>query len=196
MTATGTIDPIFQDPSIPWAIDMDGTLIREDVTELAFAKSVRNPFYWYIFIYALLLFALRSVPHGQRFLETRFIADPIRLSYNLDLMSLIQGHRQRGGQAILATASHHEAARPVAEHVRLFDHVIGSSPPAVMDARAEEKARLLDERYPNGFVYAGNSKDDLKVWHHAGCKGMLLVNCKPGVLHRARQIRKPYIVIP
>ena len=97
---------------------------------------------------------------------------------------------------ILATASHYQAATPVAKHVDLFDDVVGSNPPTVWDACAAVKAQLLMERFPQGFLYAGNSNDDIVVWESDGCKAMMLVNCPPKVLDVAQKIRKPYIVIP
>jgi haloacid dehalogenase-like hydrolase len=190
------IDPIFQDTSIPWAIDMDGTLIREDVTLLAIRKSFMNPLLWHTFLYALFLHLFQSMTHAHRYLETRFPPNPKLLTYNRDLMRHITDHRQRGGHVILATASHYQAATPVAKHVDLFDDVVGSNPPTVWDAAAAVKAQLLMERFPQGFLYAGNSNDDIIVWESDGCKAMVLVNCPPKVLDVAQKIRKPYIVIP
>jgi hypothetical protein len=187
--------PIFEDTSVPWAIDMDGTLIREDVTELAINLSMLNPLMWHTFMYALLVWLFQTETHAHRYLEIRFPPDPKKLTYNNTLINRIETHRKEGGHVILATASHYLAATPVAKHVDLFDAVLGSDPPLIMDAKADEKARLLSIRFPKGFVYAGNSKDDIKVWNCEACKAMMLVNCKPEVLEMARQIQKPYIVI-
>lgn len=189
------IDRIFQDASLPWAIDMDGTLIREDVTEVALKKSLKNPLLWYTFVYAYFLYCFWGSAYAERYLETRFIHDPKTLTYNRKVIDTVEKHRKMGGQAVLATASHHLAARPVAKHVGLFDDIIASNPPSVLDAKGDEKARLLHERFPKGFLYAGNSDEDMKVWNHPGCSAMLLVNCKPELLQRAQQIRKPFIVI-
>mmetsp|Transcript_30339 Transcript_30339/g.50103 ORF Transcript_30339/g.50103 Transcript_30339/m.50103 type:complete len:192 (+) Transcript_30339:95-670(+) len=189
------IDPVFRDASLPWAIDMDGTLIREDVTDLAMIKSLQNPLFWFSFLYACLLVLFRGSAYGARYLETRFIVNPKTLTYNQKVIEIIEGHRKLGGHVILATASHHLVAKPVAKYVGIFDGFIGSDPPSVMDAKAEAKARLLNQRFPKGFIYAGNSEDDMKVWNHEGCLAMFLVNCKPDLLQRAQQIRKPYIVI-
>jgi hypothetical protein len=192
------IDRIFEDASMPWAIDMDGTLIREDVTFLVLYKSLRNPLLWHYFIFSLLLWGSQSFEHGQRFLESRLrlFPDPKTLSYNHQLIDTIETHRKRGGEAIMATATHLHAARPIAKHVGIFDDVLGSDPPSILDMRAEEKARHLNEKFENGFIYAGNSADDLKVWGHKGCKGMFLVNCDPEVLQKAQQIPKPFFVVP
>lgn len=190
-----TLHQIFQDASIPWAIDMDGTLIREDVSDLAYQKSLAYPLNWFGFLYAVYLYLVQGPLYSVRYLEVRFPPDPKKLTYNDKLIQHIEAHRKLGGQVIMATAAHCLVAQPVAKHVDLFEHVIASNPPTILDACAEEKARLLTEKFPKGFVYAGNSEDDLKVWNHDGCKAMLLVNCKPTVLERAQQIKKPHFVI-
>jgi hypothetical protein len=190
------IDPIFQDSSLPWAIDMDGTLIREDVTQLAANRCLYNPFMWHTLFYALFLRYVVSKAHAQRYLETRFPPNPKKLTYNQELIRRIEIHRQRGGRVIMATAAHHRAGTSVARHVGLFDDVIGSDPPNIMDAAAAVKAQLLSSRFPEGFVYAGNSQDDIHVWESDGCKAAMLVNCKPEVLGVAQKIKKPFIVIP
>lgn len=190
------MDPIFQDSSLPWAIDMDGTLIREDVTELAANKCLHNPFLWHTLVYALFLKYFWSKFHAQRYLEIRFPPNPKLLTYNKDLIQRIESHRERGGHVIIATAAHHRVGTSVAKHVGLFDDVIGSDPPTIMDAAAAVKAKLLSERFPQGFMYAGNSKDDIYVWESDGCKAAMFVNCKPEVLGMAQKIGKPYIVIP
>ena len=171
----------------------------EDVTELALNKYLQTPLYWIFVVTAIVLHFLGFQARSQRFLETTFIADPKRLTYNDELIRYIEAHRTRKGTVILATVSHYKAALPIARHVHLLDDVLGSCDPQfnqqVWDAKADEKARLLDLRFPNGFLYASNSQDDIKVWQHDGCKAMLLVNCDEYVLQQAKGIPKPFIVI-
>jgi hypothetical protein len=187
---------IFQNISIPWAIDMDGTLIREDVTEIAFLKCFKTPWLWHIFLYGLLLQILASVHHAHRYWETRLPPDIDKLTYHDNLIERIEDHCQRGGIAVLATASHYLVARQVARRVPMLTDVIGSVPPTVMNAAGAVKAKILSDRYPNGFIYAGNSQDDLEVWKDPCCKAMMLVNCNPEVLTTAKKNSKPFIVIP
>jgi len=182
---------LFSDPTLPWAIDMDGTLIREDVTELAVRASMQNPLFWGVFVYALFLWLRYSLVTAHRYLEQRIPIQLEKLTYNTALLARIKAHT---GTVMVATASHVQAGRIVCGHV--VEEVIGSDPPKIWDAKGLVKAGLLAQRFPQGFLYAGNSKDDLDVWKHALCKAMLLVNCNPEVLEQAQEIGKPYIVIP
>jgi hypothetical protein len=191
-----TISQIFQDVTIPWAIDMDGTLIREDVTELAFVKCIKTPWLWHIFLYGLILQIFISVHHAHRYWEIRLPPDINKLTFHENLIQRIEDHCQRGGNAVLATASHYRVAKEVARRVPILKDIIGSVPPTVMNAAGAVKAKILSNRYPNGYIYAGNSQDDLEVWKDPCCKAMMLVNCKPEVLTMAKQNSKPYVVIP
>ncbi|KAL7572132.1 hypothetical protein ACA910_001764 [Epithemia clementina (nom. ined.)] len=195
---------------------MDGTLIEEDVTEIAVRKSVLHPLYWPLFIWACLL----QLPNGQagfRFLEHRMPLRPqSELTYNTELVRLLESHRARGGKIVLATASHVSCGKKVVEQgnlSHLFDDVWGSCMKQeaghVLNAKdnlnlaASAKARRLDQLLApastngaKGFLYAGNSRDDLEVWSHPACLAMLLVNCDDDVLHQALKIPKPRLVIP
>ena len=194
--------PIFFESSLPWAIDMDGTLIREDVTELAIQRCLHNPLLWHKLLYALFLWLISTKAHSHRFMEIQFPPNPKQLSYNQDLINRIVAHRQRGGHVVLATAAHHQIGTIVAKHVGLFDDVIGSccdddkfQTSFVMDAAATVKAQLLSSRFPQGFVYAGNSMDDIPVWECNACKAMMIVACKPKVLELVQSNKKPFVII-
>jgi len=203
------IHAVFRDKNIPWSIDMDGTLIDEDVTEIAVRKSFTNPIFWPFLLWGLILFGLKGPAGFYRFLENRIPMRPSReVTYNEELKSLIESHRARGGKAVLATASHVNSGLNVVEDggpaiSALFDDVWGSCMDGdeknVLDMAAERKASVLDRflcQGKKGFVYAGNSKDDLSVWSHPSCKGMILVNCDTEVMNQALNIPKPRLVVP
>ena len=58
----------------------------------------------------------------------------------------------------------------------------------------EAKAECLRRRFPNGFVYAGNSQQDWPVWQAA--RGAILVNCSPALEARAREAFAVEAVFP
>ena len=210
-----TYPPFWTDPRLPWAVDMDGTLIAEDVTERALDIALTDVRYWIYGVVALLLYYSGMFQiTAYRILERFVPVPPATLTYHFALCQALQRHARRGGTVVLATASHVQAARKVAHYVEtmlseqaaaaqqpdfLFDDVIGSHPPAVWDACGECKAHLIAARFGSssrgGFVYAGNSADDLHVWRHAACVAMILVNCPPAVQKQAIQIGKPYVIL-
>lgn len=206
---------IFRDARYPWAIDMDGTLIEEDVTVIAFRKSMILPWFWPWLLWACLVHVSIGDQAALRFLEHRIPLSPQKeVTYNPEVLSLLESHRKRGGGAVLATASHVSAGHNVVERGKLsglFDDVLGSCMMGdgkrnyIMNMAAEEKANVLNKlltpmakvgKRNKGFLYAGNSRDDLAVWSHPSCRGMILVNCDDSVLEEALQIPKPNLIIP
>lgn len=212
---TPSVPSFWNDPTLPWFVDMDGTLIRQDITELALDVALQDVRYWFFGLIGLILYYSGYFQiTAYRILE-RFVPVPsARLTFHQRLLQALQRHGRAGGICILATASHVHAARKVAHYVEQllsakssqtktalpnfhFDDVIGSHPAAgIWDACGVHKAHLIAARAPKGFVYAGNSKDDLHVWQHSACRAMILVNCPPEVKEKAmRTIHKPYVIL-
>ena len=201
------IDAVFRDKKVAWAVDMDGTLIQQDVTVLALQKTALLPHLWPFLLWALVVAVVRGPIVAFRFLEHRVpLCLPRDVTYNADLIQLLERHRHEGGRAVLATASHVHVGKQVVEKgqlTHLFDDVWGSCMKGdakhVLDMSQAQKAAVLNDflvTKEKGFVYAGNSKDDLTVWSHPNCRGMILVNCQDDVLKQALQIPKPKIIVP
>jgi phosphoserine phosphatase len=57
--------------------------------------------------------------------------------------------------------------------------------------KGSEKAAMLRQHFPAGFVYAGDSAADLKVWRHAS--GIILVNARQSVADAARALGQPML---
>lgn len=183
-------DNIFNNSKIPWCIDLDGTLIREDVTQLAFWGLVKRVQFIPL-MKALALFVV-SYAHAKHYVESAFAVDVNRLTYNQKLLGYIRAHKKRGGLVYLATAADHGVAQRVADHLALFDGVIASD--GKVNRRAEKKAETLNALFGEScYIYAGNSRDDLKVWPST-C-AMIVVNAPRFVLHNARTLGKRTLVI-
>jgi hypothetical protein len=57
--------------------------------------------------------------------------------------------------------------------------------------KGSEKAELLRRLFPAGFIYAGDSAADLKVWRYAS--GIVLVDTRQSVTDAARALRRPML---
>jgi 4-hydroxybenzoate polyprenyltransferase len=88
------------------------------------------------------------------------------LPYEPLVLELIREERAKGRQIVLATASHKVYAERVALHLGLFDKVLATEADRNLSAVAKRDA-LVGEFGEKGFDYAGNSRDDLPVWHAA-----------------------------
>lgn len=151
------------DANIPLCVDLDGTLLDSDLlveAGLAFVRA--NP-----------LRALAPVgwlaSGGKVGLKARIAAevdlDVSCLPYNQAVLALIETEKAKGRQIVLATASHVSYARRIAEHLQVFDRVLGTEDVNLSSRRKAE--RLIADYGDNGFDYMGNAAVDLPVWKHA-----------------------------
>lgn len=144
-------------------VDMDGTLVRTDVFVEAILKLIKkNP----LNIFKLLLWGLK----GRAVLKSRVARaskiDPHFLPYEEAMVSYIKEQKALGRKIILATASHWTYAKRVADHLGLFDDVIGSS--AKKNLKGRRKLSEIQNRLGGTpFAYAGDSPADRPIWDAA-----------------------------
>lgn len=163
--------------ALPLAVDLDGTVILSDMTKISARKIIfRRP--WYLFL--IPFFELtKGRPYWKKRVANLVSVDPSDLIYHEAFMNWLKQEKESGREMILATASHIVQALPIAEHVGLFDDVMGSE--GRLNLGGRYKAKALVERYGKGkFAYCGNSKADLEVWPDAG--EIIVVNPSRGVL--------------
>jgi 4-hydroxybenzoate polyprenyltransferase len=146
----------------PLAVDLDGTLIAGDlfaeaITRLICTRPWRLP--------QLLFWLLRGRACAKAKLAETTPLDPALLAYDKRVLAWLVQQRASGRTIVLATAANERAAQQVADHLGLFDGVIASD--AKRNLKGAAKARALSERFPDGFVYAGDSAADLPVWRAA-----------------------------
>ena len=171
-----------QDRDIPLCVDLDGTLIRSDVSiEAALALLRRNPLYLFCFI----VWLGNGRAHLKREIAARVRVDVARLPYDERVLDWLRGEAG-GRRRVLCTASDQTLADAVAAHVGGFDEVLGSD--GVRNLGGRGKRDALCERYgERGFDYAGNAVPDLHVWRHA--RHAIVANAAPRLLRRVRRER-------
>jgi 4-hydroxybenzoate polyprenyltransferase len=158
----------------PLCVDLDGTLLRGDMLfETVFALIRSKP--W------MVIPLLGWLLSGRAYLKARLaeaagpLVDVSSLPYDEDLLSYVRIARASGRRVELISASDEKLVRRVADHLGCFDDAVGSD--GTRNLKGAVKAAFLAERYPGGFVYAGDSHADLKVWEIAA--GAVLVG--PGL---------------
>lgn len=151
------------DVDIPLCVDLDGTLLDSDLlveSGLSFVRAhplrAAAPVFW-------------LAGSGKVGLKTRLAGevelDVESLPYNQAVLAFIAEEKAKGRQVVLATASHVSYARQIAEHLQLFDRVLGTDEVNLSARRKAE--RLVADYGDKGFDYMGNSSADLPVWKHA-----------------------------
>jgi 4-hydroxybenzoate polyprenyltransferase/phosphoserine phosphatase len=166
---------------VPLCVDLDGTLIRSDLLLEGLARLARERF-------GTLLVAPFWLSKGRagfkREVAARVALEPSTLPYDARLLEFLRREKERGRRLVLATASDRIWAERVAEHLGIFDEVLGSD--GTTNLRGEAKARALVDRFGGGgFDYAGNGPADAAVWRRA--RRAIAVNAPPAIERSLRQ---------
>src|SRR5271154_3564909 len=169
---------------VPLVVDLDGTLIKTDLLWEHLARLLRrNP----LQIFQILFWWTRGRALLKMKLAARVKIDPTTLPYQEKFLTYLREQKAAGRKLILATASDLQMALPVANHVGLFDEVLGSD--GKTNLRGENKVKALVAKFgERGFDYAGNSDVDYAVWR--GAREAVVVNASPAVLKGAAQCAK------
>lgn len=174
-------------PNLVIVVDLDGTLISTDtlyeqIVRLLFRKSWKIPG------------AISALFKGKAAFKS-YNADAIPLeassfSYQGDLVEFLRSSKESGAHIVLCTAADVSIAEATSKHhVGLFDTVIATE--NGINMKGVTKAAVLKERFPDGFVYAGDSSADLAVWKEAD--EIILVGADKKTTRRAKGIGKPVV---
>ena len=146
---------------LPLAIDVDGTLLRSDITQEMFWLGILK-FPW--FTPKILYLIATDRPALKAFLMPRLRAvfNPKHLPYNQDVLKRAKAHHEAGGEVILCSGSEHGLIETIAAEFEFIDAGYGTS--ETVNLVMGNKAGFLTDRYPDGFIYIGNSTQDFKVW--------------------------------
>ncbi|WP_300390872.1 UbiA family prenyltransferase [Henriciella sp.] len=156
--------PPGSEPDKPLIVDLDGTLIRNELPPELFVLIAR----WKPWLLPLAVFRmLRSRPQTKAWMVSKIghHIDPEHLPYDPDVLALIEDHCANGGKAELVSGSDHVLVERIASHIGTFVSAQGSY--GTTNLVSAQKASYLTERHPEGFHYVGNSGQDIKVWRAA-----------------------------
>lgn len=163
---------------VPLCVDLDGTLIRSNLfLESVLLMLKKKP--WLLLVLPWWLMSLAFSPkirsHSKDYLARQIMDrfEPEHLPYETDFLAWLHVQKAKGRRLWLCTGSHHSLAQRVADHVGIFEGVMGSH--VADNFVGEEKAVGLVAAFgENGFDYAGNSHADVKVWQRS--RKVLFVN--------------------
>ena len=164
-------------PSVPLIVDLDGTLIRADsLHENLIAALFRRPHS----LFATLRGATSGRAAFKQAVAGALTLDAAGLHYRAEVLALVRDAKAAGRSVHLVTAADQSIADSVQSHLGCFDSVKGSD--GRRNLKGRRKLAWLQDAFPEGFAYAGDSAADLPIWEAA--KGAILVG--PGVNHAPR----------
>ena len=127
---------------------------------------------------------------GRAYTKARLVEEttlsPLHLPYNPAVVTFAQQAVKAGRSLYLATGSDQRTAQDIADHIGLFQDVMGSN--GQTNLTGPHKKEALLERFGNqGFDYAGDSLIDLHVWSIA--RKAIVVHPKKDVLNKATALK-------
>lgn len=168
MPPAPTAEPVRPVEPLPVVIDLDGTLTAVD--------TLHESFFRMLFEAPPRIFgALRALAGGRaafkRYIFENAPAESAAIPLRQDLIRYLGEQKGRGVPLHLVTAADQSIADAVALRTGLFDSATGSDGRG--NLKGEAKRRHLEARFPEGFIYAGDSRADLCVWR--SCRRAILV---------------------
>ena len=149
----------------PLVLDVDGTMIRSDLTHELLFEGFRaaRPWDWP----RLLKLGLTDKPELKR----EFVQ---RIGHRIDVdlhpleplaVNLAKEAKADGRDVYLCSGSEQSLVERLAARLPYVDGAFGTTPGYNMTA--QNKADFLEERFPDGFDYVGNSSQDYEPWEAA-----------------------------
>jgi 4-hydroxybenzoate polyprenyltransferase len=177
----------FETLNLPLVIDLDGTLIRTNSLDETFLDALRrNPLdVWKL---PITLVAGRAVL--KEFLAGKSRLDVETWPVQSDFLNYVTTQFKAGRKIVLATAADRKIGEAIAACFPIISEVIASD--GSRNLKGEAKAKHLRDRFPDGFIYAGDSEADLAVWRES--KGSVVVGASSRLLDRVRGIKEPLAV--
>lgn len=162
-------------------VDLDGTLVHSDMlVENLFLFLRHNP----LRIFELVFWLLGGKAHFKRRLADAVLPGVDGIPYNKSLIDWLTQQRSVGARLVLATASDSRIAQRIADHLGIFDEVMGTQQTNLSSHR--KRVALVESFGEKGFEYVGNSRADLAVWQSASV--IHVANPERGVLAAARRL--------
>ncbi len=166
---------------IPLVVDLDGTLIKSDLLFEALLQFLKkNPLY----ILFIIKWIFCGIINFKNKIAEYTSIDPSLLPYNKEFVHYLKNENKNGRILILATASHISYAKEIAAFLRLFSDVYATDDKC--NLKGKKKLKVLQAKFgEKGFDYAGDSRQDLKIFSKA--RRSILVQPAKSLITKAKK---------
>jgi 4-hydroxybenzoate polyprenyltransferase/phosphoserine phosphatase len=169
---------------LPLVVDLDDTLLKVDTLYELFVSGLFNKPVQTL----LSVFALRDgIAAFKHRLSGIVPLDVESLPVREELLEYLEHESAAGREIHLATAADQTVATSIARRFPIFQSVEATD--QGVNLKGRHKARRLTELFPDGFVYAGDSRADLPVWQSA--RAAIIVSDSPALSNAVRSAGIP-----
>ncbi|HEU0083177.1 MAG TPA: UbiA family prenyltransferase [Bradyrhizobium sp.] len=177
-------EPVGAATMLPLVVDLDGTLLKVDTLYELFVHGLFNK---PVETLRSLLALRQGIAAFKRRLSGVVALDIASLPVREELLTYLEHEAAAGREIHLVTAADHSVAASIKGRFPVLQSVQGTDENGNLKGPA--KARHLAERFPDGFVYAGDSWADLPVWQ--GASGAIVVSASPALRDAVRTAGTP-----
>ena len=144
-------------------VDLDGTLIQEDLSNLAFSHSLKN--YPLKTFFYLLVFLFKGKPYLKNKISKNFKIPFESLTFNKAAFDFIREVKNRHRVVYLISGSHQILIDQMQKYLNIFFESFGTRDNFNMVGY--NKVRFIKENLKiHDFDYLGNSHKDLPIWKY------------------------------
>ena len=174
------VPPLSLDLAIPLVLDLDGTLFATDTLHESLILFLRKhpSDAWRIPGWVMSGRAAAKERLAVAVAKENIAHFPT----NVGLVAFAEREAARGRRVVLATAADRVIADKAGGRFRFISEIIASN--GSENVKGEAKARILMSRFPDGFVYAGDSPADLHIWSKAS--GAIVVGARSSLERKVR----------
>ena len=152
-------------------VDLDGTLIKEDLSNLAFLHCLKKkPLR--LFFY-LVIFLIKGKSYLKEKISKDFTVPISKLTFNRSALNYIRDVKNRHRVVYLISGSHQILVDQIDQDLKIFFESFGTT--SNFNMVGYNKVKFINEKLNIiEFDYLGNSKKDLPIWEH--CRKIIYTN--------------------
>ena len=144
-------------------VDLDGTLIKEDLSDMAFFHSLKN--YPFKTLFYLFIFLFKGKSYLKEKISKNFVIPLADLTFNKAALDYIREVKNRHRVVYLISGSHQKLVDQMDKFFNIFFESFGTKDNFNMVGN--NKVKFIKENLNiHDFDYLGNSKKDLPIWEY------------------------------
>ena len=158
-------------------VDLDGTLIKEDLSNLAFSNYLKK--YPFRTLFYLLVFLFKGKSYLKEKISRNFDIPFEILTFNKAAFDFIREVKNRHRVVYLISGSHQILVDQMGKHLNIFFESFGTRDNFNMVG--SNKVKFIKENLKiHDFDYLGNSHKDLPIWKYT--KRAIHTNASEGLI--------------
>jgi len=144
-------------------VDLDGTLIKEDLSNLAFSYTLKK--YPFKTLFYLLIFLFKGKPYLKDKISKNFDIPFEKLNFNKAAFDFVREVKNRHRVVYLISGSHQKLVDQMDKYLNIFFESFGTRDNFNMVG--SNKVQFIKQNLKiHDFDYLGNSHKDLPIWKY------------------------------